>query len=204
MRARCFKHSLTHSLAGSSRLRAVQELRHSASHCASFLSVSHRFSRKGGRERGVWGGIVGEVLDHSRRGGKDRAPRTHLKDALPRATARPVEIQQARRIEASAVLFLSMFGFVQENLSLFDTPWAHNITLQTGEEEGGVSCFSSCNIQSKSVWFLLNMLLIIAITAAPRVLCVPPEASCTVTMHRCAGLYHTASMMYWNKCAVGT
>jgi len=61
-------------------------------------------------------------LDHSRRGGKDRAPRTHLKDALPRATARPIEIQQARRIEASAVLFLSMFGFVQENLSLFDTP----------------------------------------------------------------------------------
>lgn len=110
-------------------------------------------------------------LDHSRRGGGDRAPRTHLKDALPRATARPVDIQRACGIEAPGFLFLSMFGFVQENLSLSDTPWAHSITLRTEEEEGGVSCFSSRNIQSKSVWFLLNMLLIIAITAAP-IVCV--------------------------------
>lgn len=130
-------------------------------HIASVVREGERRLRRNRR----WG------LDHSRRGGGDRAPRTHLKDALPRATARPVEIQRACGIEAPGFLFLSMFGFVQENLSLSDTPWAHSITLRTEEEEGGVSCFCSRNIQSKSVWFLLNMLLIIAITAAP-IVCV--------------------------------
>lgn len=45
------------------------------------------------------------ALDHNRRGGGDRARLTqHLKDALPGATARPIEIQRERSVW---VLFLN-------------------------------------------------------------------------------------------------
>lgn len=170
-RASCFKQSLT---ARDSRARR------SASHCASSLSVSHCFSRTGGREASGlrrnrrWG------LDHSRRGGGDRAPRTHLKDALPRATARPVEIQQrACGIEASG-FSIHVWLCARKPVTIW-----HSVSTQhhftdgrIGKEEWAVSLLA--NIQSKSVCFLLNMLLINAITAALRVSCVPPEASCTV------------------------
>lgn len=94
-------------------------------------------------------------LDHSLRGGGDRASQTAQAFkgcAAARDGASCRDTRSSR--DPSVWLSLSVFGFAYGDLSLFASLY------------GREGCFSSRNIQSKSVWFLFKMLLIDAITAA--------------------------------------
>ncbi len=141
-RASCFKQSLA-ALDSSTR--------RSASHCASPLSVSHCFSRTGGREASGlrrnrrWG------LDHSRWGGGDRAPRTHLKDALPRATTRPVEIQQrACGIEASG-FSIHVWLCARKSITIwYSVSTQHHFTDGRIGKRSGLFLFSQTSRVSRS------------------------------------------------------
>lgn len=161
-------------------------------HIASVVREGERRLRRNRR----WG------LDHSRRGGGDRAPRTHLKDALPRATARPVDIQRACGIEASGFSIYVWLCARKPGTIWHSVSTQHHFTdgrrgkrsglflfSQTSKVSRSDFCWTCClSMQLQLLWeFLVSHLKRVAQWYTVKTLRVPMY----IILHICIGINDT-------------